>query len=281
MNRKARRGRSRHSVLGCPQAESRINTPPGPASSRSRSRLWAISDTSAALPGSGRTYSDTPSALAACSARTWRPTPCPAPSPLATSAEPSYAPQTRSAVRSTCSRPASIPNRSIARAASVPRSVSAYTARISSARPSRSSFNNAGGDPQQLLQRRARRPPGDVIQRRGRAQAAADQRRDRLPDRQLLAPALRQRPIDRRRSDQAAVMKCQANSSGPTSRRTPAIGGSNRANEPISCSSWPDALSSSSRPSVLARDDAPAPARRDTPAPAADTHSACGPGRTA
>ena len=120
-----------------------------------------------------------------------------APSPLATSAESSYAPQTRSAVRSTCSRPASIPNRSIARAASVPRSVSAYTARISSARPSRSSLSNAARDPEQLLQRRARRPPGDVIQRRGRAQPAADQRRDRLPDRQLLAPALRQRPIDR------------------------------------------------------------------------------------
>ena len=52
-------------------------------------------------------------------------------------------------------------------------------------------------DPEQLLQRRARRPPRDVIQRRGRAQAAADERRDRLPDRQLLAPALGQRPIDR------------------------------------------------------------------------------------
>ena len=54
-----------------------------------------------------------------------------------------------------------------------------------------------GGDPEQLLQRRARRPPSDVIQRRGRAQPAAAQRRDRLPDRQLLAPALRQRAIDR------------------------------------------------------------------------------------
>ena len=52
-------------------------------------------------------------------------------------------------------------------------------------------------DPEQLLQRRARRPPGDVIQRRRGAQPTADQRRDRFPDRQLLAPALRQRPVDR------------------------------------------------------------------------------------
>jgi hypothetical protein len=53
-------------------------------------------------------------------------------------------------------------------------------------------------DPEQLLQRRARRPPGDVIQGRGRTQPAADQRRHRLPDRQLLTPPLRQRAIDRR-----------------------------------------------------------------------------------
>ena len=146
MNRRSARAIS-HSVLGCPHAESRINSPPGPESSRSRSRLWAISDTSAALPGSGRTYSETPSAVAACSARTWRPTPWPCAHPLAISAEFSYAPQTRSAVRSTCRRPASIPNRSIARAASVPRSVSAYTARISSARPNRSSLSNTAGIP--------------------------------------------------------------------------------------------------------------------------------------
>ena len=52
-------------------------------------------------------------------------------------------------------------------------------------------------DPKQLLQRSARRPPRNVIQRRGRAQAAADERRRRLPDRQLLAPALGQCTIDR------------------------------------------------------------------------------------
>jgi hypothetical protein len=59
----------------------------GPESSRRPSRLCAISDTSAALPGSGRTYSDTPSAVAAANARTWRPTPCPWAQPLGTRAE--------------------------------------------------------------------------------------------------------------------------------------------------------------------------------------------------
>ena len=54
------------------------------------------SDTSAALPGSGRTYSDIPSALEACRVRTCRATPCPCAQPLATSAERSYAPATRS-----------------------------------------------------------------------------------------------------------------------------------------------------------------------------------------
>ncbi len=52
-------------------------------------------------------------------------------------------------------------------------------------------------DPEQFLQRRPRRPPGDVIQRRGRAQPTTDQRRDRLTHRQLLTPALGQRPVDR------------------------------------------------------------------------------------
>ena len=86
-------------------------------------------------------------ALEAWSARTCRSTPWPCAQPLATSAERSYAPHIRSAVRSTCKRPASIPNRSIARAATVPRSVSAYTAKLSSARPSRSSLSNTAGIP--------------------------------------------------------------------------------------------------------------------------------------
>jgi hypothetical protein len=54
-----------------------------------------------------------------------------------------------------------------------------------------------GRDPEQLLQRGARRPPGDVIQRRRRAQPARDQRRRDLADRQLRAPARRQHTIDR------------------------------------------------------------------------------------
>ena len=37
-------------------------------------------------------------------------------------------------------------------------------------------------------------------------------------------------------------------SSGPTSRRTPTMGGSRRAKDPASASSCPDALSASSRP---------------------------------
>jgi hypothetical protein len=52
-------------------------------------------------------------------------------------------------------------------------------------------------DPQELLQRRARRPPRDVIQRRGRAQPAGAQRRRHLTRRELLAPSLRERPVDR------------------------------------------------------------------------------------
>lgn len=40
------------------------------------------------------------------------------------------------------------------------------------------------GDPEQLVHRRPRRPPGHVIQRRGRAQPRADQSGNDLPDRQ-------------------------------------------------------------------------------------------------
>ena len=239
-----------HSVLGCPQAESRINSPPGPESSLSRSRLWAISDTSAALPGSGRTYNDTPSAVAACNARTWRPTPWPCAQPLATSAESSYAPHTRSAVRSTCSRPASIPNRSIARAASVPRSVSAYTARISSARPSRSSFKSAAGIPRSSCNAAPEAHPAMSYNGDGEHNRLQNSAATASPTESCWRPRCGSaRSTVATRS--SAVMKCHANSSGPTSRRTPAIGGSSRAKEPISCSSWPDALSSSSRPSVL------------------------------
>jgi len=52
-------------------------------------------------------------------------------------------------------------------------------------------------DPDELLQRAPRRPAGDVIERRGRAQPAADQCRTDLARRELLATALRQRPVDR------------------------------------------------------------------------------------
>ena len=52
-------------------------------------------------------------------------------------------------------------------------------------------------DPDELLQRGPRRPAGNVVQRRGRAQPAGDQRRGDLPGTQLLAPTLGQRPVDR------------------------------------------------------------------------------------
>jgi hypothetical protein len=58
------------SVLGCPQAASQTSSPAEPASCCRRSKEAPISATSAALPGSGRTYSETPSAVVACSART-------------------------------------------------------------------------------------------------------------------------------------------------------------------------------------------------------------------
>jgi hypothetical protein len=56
-----------------------------------------------------------------------------------------------------------------------------------------------GRNPQQLLHRRPRRPPGQVIQRRGRAQPARDQRLADLTDRQLRARrARRHRRVDDR-----------------------------------------------------------------------------------
>src|SRR5680860_1173722 len=42
--------------------------------------------------------------------------------------------------------------------------------------------------------------------------------------------------------------KCAANNSAPTSRRTPVIGGSSRANDPASASSCPDDFNASFRP---------------------------------
>ena len=52
-------------------------------------------------------------------------------------------------------------------------------------------------DLEQLVHRRAGRPPRDVIQRRRRAQPARDQRTHDLPDRQDRPSASRQRPIHR------------------------------------------------------------------------------------
>src|ERR671918_2927257 len=52
-------------------------------------------------------------------------------------------------------------------------------------------------DREELLQRRLRGPAGDVVERRGRREPAGYQRAHDLAGRELGAPALRQKPIDR------------------------------------------------------------------------------------
>ena len=103
-------------------------------------------------------------------------------------------------------------------------------------------------DPEQLVQRRSGRPSGDVIQRRGSSGCRSTPYR---PPRPTAAHARVAAMHGRPWIGSCFVMKCQANSNGPSSRRTPVSGGSSLANKPISCSSWPDALSPSSRPNVF------------------------------
>ena len=52
------------------------------------------------------------------------------------------------------------------------------------------------GNPEQLVDRCARGPAGDVVERRGRGQAAGDQRHHHLSRGELVAPAAGQQPVD-------------------------------------------------------------------------------------
>src|SRR5437588_160914 len=74
-------------LFGCAGAESQAISITGLEKRSNRCSEAPTSASSEALPGFGRRYSETPSALEACSVRTWRSTRRSAPHPLAISAE--------------------------------------------------------------------------------------------------------------------------------------------------------------------------------------------------
>ena len=135
----------------------------------------------------------------------------------------------------------------MAESATDPRTDSATGAKSSSTRPNLSSFNNMGGIAKISATAAVDAHPATSYSGEGAAKrlaisattTSAGDNRERLRSGSW-ASTIPARP--NRDSTWATT------SNGPTSRRTPTMGGSNRAKAPARASSCPDTLSSSSRP---------------------------------